>query len=129
MVFNIDHVVSIFDDDKKKKVIDRINEVKNEQLKLNMTPRSDSQLTFNYGIGKTNLSPKQIAHELYLVNFIFENTNYSTLLEEVMREVSLYFRFRYALSWNETWDLTKFYVPTMLKLYCLKKQNLKLPDL
>ena len=119
MVFNIDHAVSIFDDDEKKKVIDRINEVKNEQLKLNMTPRSDSQLTFNYGIGKTNLNPKQIAHELYLVNFIFENTNYSTLLEEVMREVSLHLRFRYGLSWDETWDLTKFYVPTMLKLYCL----------
>ena len=71
--------------------------------------------------------PSTIAKELIAVDYIFKNTNYGNIVEDVMREVAGHFRAKYKLNWNETWEITKFYVPDMLKLYCLKTHNLTIP--
>ncbi len=38
-----------------------------------------------------------------------------------MREVAHHMKHKYRLSWTDAWEITRFYAPTMLKLYCIKE--------
>lgn len=67
-----------------------------------------------------------VAKELVHVDFIYKNSNYSQIIEDVMREIAYHFKFKYNLDWNTTWEMTRFYVPEMLKMYCIRKYNLNL---
>lgn len=110
--------------------LERIELVKKEQSKLSMTPRNDSILTYNYAINNVPdylNTPEKIAQELVIVDYIYNNTNYATIIEDVMREVASHIRFKYRLDWNTTWDIVRFYIPDMLKLYCIRTSNIELP--
>tara|TARA_B100000475_G_C15029823_1_gene327531 strand:- start:69 stop:458 length:390 start_codon:yes stop_codon:yes gene_type:complete len=128
MTFNINEHIAQMTDEQKE----RLNAVKQKQLELGMNPRSDSILAYNYAIEKV---PKYlddsniIAKELVIVDYIYKNTDYSEIIEDVMREVAGFVKHYYKLDWNTTWEIVRFYVPDMLKLYCIKKHNIKIPDM
>ena len=126
MGFNIDEHWNDLTDDEKT----RIETVQTIQKNIGMQPRKDSILTYNYA--KNNVpdylnDPNAVANELKVVDYIYQNSNYGSIIEEVMREVAGHIRFKYRLDWNTTWEIVKFYVPDMLKLYCIKSHNLTIP--
>lgn len=122
MKFNIaEHIADLTDEQKVK-----IDEVYECQKKIGMSPRADSLLTYNYAIGNVPDyldNAESVANELVAVDYIFKNTNYSAIIEDVMREVAHNLKYKYHLDWNSTWEMTRFYVPDMLKLYCVKKNG------
>ena len=103
----------------------RIELVHAAQRRLGMEPRNDSRLTYNYATGTLDDDevPSAIASELVVVDNVFKNTNYASIVEEVMREVANHIKYKYKLSWNVAWEMTRFYAPTMLKLYCLRQSG------
>lgn len=108
----------------------RLQKVKDEQLRIGMTPRNDSILTYNFAIRDVPDyldDAKTVAHELAIVDFIHKNTKYGELIEDVMREVASHICSKYRLDWTTTWKLTRFYVPDMLKLYCVRQAGVALP--
>ena len=110
--------------------LSRIEDVRRAQATLGMTPRNDSILTYNYAIGDIPDymdDPKVVAKELVIVDHIYANTNYATIIEDVMREIASFIHFKYKIDWTSTWEMVRFYVPDMLKLYCIRKYNLKFP--
>ena len=110
--------------------LERIELVKKEQLKLGMTPRNDSILTYNFATDNVPdylNKAETVAQELVIVDYIYNNTNYATIIEDVMREVAGHIRYKYRLDWNTTWEIVRFYVPDMLKLYCIRTGNIELP--
>ena len=122
MKFNIaEHAANLTDDQKLK-----IDEVHKCQIHRGMTPRNDSILTYNYALGNVPdylNDAETVAKELVAVDYIFKNTNYSAIIEDVMREVAHHLKYKYHLDWNTTWEIARFYVPEMLKLYCVKKNG------
>ena len=109
--------------------LSRIDDVRRAQTALCMTPRNDSILTYNYAIGDVPDymdDAKVVAEELVIVDHIHANTNYATIIEDVMREIASFIHFKYNIDWTSTWEMVRFYVPDMLKLYCVRKYNLKL---
>ena len=98
----------------------RIASIHREQRELGMEPRNDSQLTFKYAIKEIDDAPREIANELMVVDRIYNDTEYSAIIEDVLREIAHHIKRKYNLSWSDTWELVRFYGPTMLKLYCLK---------
>jgi hypothetical protein len=88
-----------------------------------MEPRNDSRLTFNYAISGDEELPSTIANELVIVDKIYKTTQYGNLIEEVLRQIAAFVKKRYRLTWDDAWDITRFYGPTMLKLYCMKITN------
>lgn len=122
MKFNINDHMSTMTDDQKKKM----ENVHTCQELFGMTPRPDSLLTYNYSIGNVPDfldNAETVGKELVSVDYIFKNTEYSDIIEDVMREVATHLKQRYRLDWNTTWEMTRFYVPEMLKLYCVKKHG------
>ena len=101
----------------------RFNAVVEEQHRLGMAPRTDSRLTIQYARGTCDpiySTASVVAQELVLVDFVFRETLYGEIVEDVMRAVAHRLKKTYRrASWHDVWDVTKFYVPTMLKLYCL----------
>ena len=126
MRFNLgEHMKNLNENQLKK-----IQIVQNEQKKFGMMPRNDSILTYNYAIGEIPdylNDPEKVAQELIIVNHIHEHTNYANIIEDVMREIANHIHFKYKLDWNTTWEIVKFYIPDMLKLYCVKKYDLNFP--
>lgn len=125
MSFNLnDHIAKLSESENLK-----LKKVQEEQLKLNMTPRNDSILTYNYAKGNVPdylNDPLIVAKELVAVDFVYSKTNYGSLIEDVMREIADHVRSKYRLDWNTTWEIVRFYVPDMLKLYCMKERQLKI---
>lgn len=124
MVFSVSRAIDELDDDKQQRAKARLSMVHQEQYRLGMTPRDDSRLSFAYAIGdaeENDSTPQCIANELYVVDHIYKKTDYAFLLEAVMRAIALHIRKKYRLTWTTTWDVTKFYVPSMMKMYCLHK--------
>lgn len=120
MRFNLDDHVSSMNEDQ----LLRLEDVHTEQRKLGMSPRKDSLLTYNYAMSTTPDyfdSAQTVAKELVFVDYIYQNTRYADIIEEVMREIALHVRQRYRVNWTTAWDITRFYVPDMLKMYLLKK--------
>lgn len=126
MGFDINEHINTLNEEQRN----RLQHVRDEQEALGMQYRNDSLLSFNYAIENVPdfmNDAKTVAKELFIVDFIFKNTNYADIIEDVMREVASHVKFKYRVSWNTAWDITRFYVPDMLKMYCLRKSNLELP--
>ena len=115
-------------EDNKERILENIQDVHNEQLTLNMLPRNDSKLTFMYATNKLSMTAREVAHELMCVDYIFQNTNYQQIIEETMREVAGYIKKTYKISWDLTWALIRRYLPTALKMYCIRTYHITLPE-
>ena len=128
MTFNIQtHLENMTPDQ-----LERMEHVKRHQRQYNMEPRDDSILTYNYACGNIPDyldNPKVIADELIIVDYIHKNSMYGRIIQDVMREIAAILKYKYKLNWNTTWELTRFYVPDMLKLYCMRIENIQLPIL
>lgn len=124
MGFSVNAEVAKLSPSRKDEVTRRIDLVHAAQRRLGMDPRDDSMLTFNYANGvlddDENLLPSTVANELFIVDRIHKTTNYARIIEDVMREVAEHVRNKYRLSWTDTWEIVRFYVPTMLKLHCAR---------
>ena len=108
----------------------RVAEVHTWQRYYHMQPRNDSQLTVLYAKGNLpNMTADEVARELLCTDVIYKFTLYEHLLEDFMREVARRLRLRYRrLSWKDTWYITRFYAPPLLKLMCVQSAGLVLPD-
>lgn len=98
----------------------RVSQVHAAQRLQGMRPRNDSLLTFRFAVGEVEDIPSAIANELVIVDRIHKNTRYCELIEHVMRIIALNVKTKYTLTWTDAWTVTRFYVPSMLKLYCIK---------
>ena len=103
----------------------RINDVHALQKMYGMEPRQDSKLTLAYARGESEpeyATAEAVAHELVMVDRIYKTTLYSAIIEDVMRGIAnrLKNEIKY-LTWTESWNIVRFYAPTILKLYCLRK--------
>lgn len=127
MGFSVNAEVAKLPLSRRDEVTRRIDLVHAAQRRLGMDPRDDSMLTFNYANGilddDESLLPSTVANELYIVDRIHKSTNYGRIIEDVMREIADHVRNKYRLSWADTWDIVRFYVPTMLKLYCARSST------
>ena len=128
MVFELDHALALFSADhtKHRSIQARVQAVQAAQRCLGMEPRNDSRLTYLYAVGDcmAHEPPSVIAHELVTVDTIYRETEYGQIIEDVLRELAAHLRRTYALSWTDTWDIVRFYGPTMLKLYLVRQRDL-----
>lgn len=108
----------------------RRREVYDEQLRLNMIPRDDSRLTELYVNGNLPeyMTAKVVARELMCTDFIYKNTLYGEVIEEYMRIIANLLREAYNLSWQATWNITRFYAPIALKLMCVRSSCIRVPE-
>lgn len=94
-----------------------------------MEPRSDSRLTQRYVSGEIDAPPDAIARELMATEYIYRETLYGELIEEFMRSVAKRVHREHAgLTWTQTWEIVSFYAPIALKLLCLERSGLSIPD-
>lgn len=104
--------------------LERVEWVHSAQRERGMEPRNDSILTYKYAMEELDDDdddvPSSIAAELVFVDRLYKTTNYGRLLEDVLRGIADSMKRKYKLSWNDTWEIVRFYGPTMLKLYCFK---------
>lgn len=121
MVFSVSIALNALSAEERRIAESRIREVIAAQEDIGMQPRDDSILTFNYGIGIADGPPSAIASELVVVDRIHKTTPYPHIIEQVLREIANHVRHKYRIPWKETWDIVRFYGPTMLKLYCKKQ--------
>jgi hypothetical protein len=101
----------------------RVSDVRAAQRARGMAPRDDSALTIAFARGEQvedYPTADVVADELWVTNRVYETTLYGEIASDVMRRVAADLRARHALSWAVTWEIVRFYVPTMLKLYCLE---------
>ena len=105
-------------------------DVRRAQRRLNMTPREDSRLTELYvqGALPSYMTADVVARELMCTDYIYKHSLYGELIEEYMRLVADKLRSTYNLSWNATWDVTRFYAPMALKLMCVSSSGIHIPD-
>lgn len=122
MPFDLTAAVAALPEEERSVVQTKIELVQNAQRRLGMEPRNDSSLTFNYarGLLEEDDVPSSVANELVIVDRIHRDTNYSLIIEDVLREIADHIRRKYRLPWVDAWDIVRFYGPTMLKLYCVK---------
>jgi hypothetical protein len=125
--------VSIFDDatmDDATPIHRRREDVREAQHRLNMTPRDDSRLTelFAHGHLPPYMTADVVARELMCTDFIFKNTLYGEVIEDYMRAVAVSLRDTYKLSWDATWNITRFYAPIALKLMCVSSSGVRVPN-
>lgn len=108
----------------------RREEVWAAQRQLNMTPRDDSRLTELFASGQLPpyMTADVVARELMCTDFIYKNTLYGEVIEDYMRGVAALLRDTYKLSWNATWNLTRFYAPIALKLMCVRSSGIRVPN-
>lgn len=122
MPFDLTEAVKGLESDKLEVVQAKINLVHMAQRRLGMEPRNDSRLTYNFALGLLDHDdvPSSIASELFVVEQIFSTTNYSRIIEDVLREIAEYVKKKYQIPWTNAWEIVRFYGPTMLKLHCIK---------
>lgn len=103
----------------------RIDNVHTLQKIYGMEPRQDSKLTLAYARGETEpeyATAEAVAHELVMVDRIYKTTLYSAIIEDVMRGIANRLKKEVKhITWTEAWNVVRFYAPTILKLYCLRK--------
>ena len=126
MPFNLTEAVNALPADERTCALNKIDLVRNAQRLLGMEPRNDSQLTFNYACGllEEDDVPSAIANELVIVDKIYQSSPYAYIIEDVLREIAEHFKKKYGLPWPETWEMVRFYGPTMLKMYCIKTMQI-----
>ena len=116
--FNIHSALAQLSDAERNVAQQRINLIYAAQRQQGMEPRDDSILTYKYGIGELSDDvPSAIATELVLVDKICNKTMYCEVLQHVMRCIARCIRTKYQLNWTDAWEVTRFYVPSILKLY------------
>lgn len=108
----------------------RREEVWKAQRQLNMTPRNDSRLTELFANGQLPpyMTADVVARELMCTDYIFKNTLYGEVIEDYMRAVAALLRDTYKLSWDATWNITRFYAPIALKLMCVSSSSVRIPN-
>lgn len=124
MVFDLTKSLALLSPERQPEVGKKIELIHAAQRLLGMEPRNDSQLTWNYAIGDLDDEddvPSAIAKELVTIDNIYKKTNYGAIIEDVMRELAFCLKKKYRITWGDTWDIVRFYGPTMLKLYCHRK--------
>ena len=111
-------------------IVRRRAEVHNAQKALNMTPRADSRLTELYAHRHLPLymSADVVARELLSTDFIYSETLYGEVIETYMRSLANMVKETYEISWNATWNLTRFYAPIALKLMCVSSSGIRIPE-
>ena len=127
MGFNLQTALNAVPPEQRDVVNSRIELVHSAQRRLGMEPRNDSQLTFRYGIDdlEDDDIPSAIANELVVVDKIYNTSSYPLIVEDVLRELADHIKHRYRLSWTDTWEIVRFYGPTMLKLYCFRTSQMQ----
>lgn len=127
MPFDLAKSLASLPQNEQLRVTQRLELVFAAQRRLGMEPRNDSQLTWKYANNELDEdeAPSAIANELCIVDSLFKETSYSDIIEDVLRELANHIKGKYKLNWTDTWELTRFYGPTMLKLYCYKKLTSK----
>lgn len=100
------------------------------QRRLGMVPRSDSRLTDLFARGELPpfMTAEVVARELMCTDYVYKETLYGELIEEYMRCVARHLRDTYKLSWNATWNVTRFYAPIALKLMCVSSCGIRIPE-
>lgn len=127
MVFSVNAAIENLPPEARENAIQKVELVHAAQRRLGMEPRDDSYLTFNYASGELDRDdssayvPSTIANELFIVDRIHKETTYSQILEDTMRELAHDIRTQYRLDWVTTWDIVRFYGPTLIKLHCFKR--------
>jgi len=108
----------------------RREHVRAAQRQLNMTPRDDSRLTELFANGQLPpyMSAEVVARELMCTDFIYKNTLYGEVIQDYMRAVAGSLRDTYKLSWDATWNITRFYAPIALKLMCVSSSGIRVPN-
>lgn len=127
MGFDLTKSLALLDPERQPEVTQKIELIHAAQRLLGMEPRNDSQLTWNYANGELDEEddvPSAIAKELVIVDTIYKKTNYGAIVEDVMREIAFFLKKKYRINWSDAWETTRFYGPTMLKLYCYKNMTL-----
>ena len=111
----------------KKKMI-TANELRQQihdlQRIRGMEPRHDSRLTEQFVNGVCDpvyQTVHDVVDELVMVDRIHRTTLYPDVIEEVLRDLALCVRKKTNLSWTQTWDVVKFYGPTLLKLHMIRR--------
>lgn len=109
----------------------KLHELQKWQRTYNMIPRQDSRLTELFCSGQlpSEWTAPLVARELVATDFIYKNTLYGEMVEEFMRIVAADLRRKYRISWAKTWEIVRFYGPPALKLLCLERCGLAIPDL
>ena len=106
----------------------RAEAVRAWQRYYGMEPRDDSRLTTMYALGEVDGAPDAVARELVATDFIYQHTPYGELIEDFLRAVAARLRAEHALSWKATWQVVRFYGPIALRLMCLDRCGLRIPD-
>ena len=103
--------------------LQRMRDVHAEQVALGMAPRSDSRLTLQYATRSCDpeyATARCVAEELVLVDFFHQSTLYPEIIEAVMRKVAHALKQEFpVVPWGSVWSSVRFYVPTILKLFCI----------
>lgn len=97
----------------------RTKDVQDWQLAYGMQPREDSKLTDLYARGLLDaaLTADSVARELVATDFLYKNTLYPEILEDFLRGVANRCkRENPSLTWNQVWEIVRFYGPDVLKL-------------
>ena len=108
---------------------ERMCELENLQRSYGMEPRKDSYLSKMYANNETDLSALDVVKELISVDYIYKNTLYGETIEDYMRELAQLIKENYKLSWNQTWEIVKFYGPDSLKLMSIISTNTSIPPI
>lgn len=130
MPFAISAELNTLSPEQRTVVEARIALVHAAQRQQGMEPRDDSQLTYRYALGELpDDVPSSIATELVVVEKICTHTEYCVLLEHVMRVVATRLKGTHrALPWRDVWDIVRFYVPSMLKMYAFRQMQARGED-
>ena len=108
-----------------EEICNRIDNVRKIQERNGMAYRDDSRLTWLYATSMTNeVSALDVAKELMWVDWFYQKTDYSSLLEQLIRLWAAEIRQKYRLSWSVSYEIVRQYVPEMLKVYLLRATTL-----
>ena len=108
----------------RKPTEDRINEVHEQQRRMGMTPRTDSELTWKYAMCDIDDTSENVANELVFVDEIFKKTRYTLIEHDALRLLAHDIRRKYKLGWKDTWNIAARYGPTVLKMQCILDSNI-----
>jgi hypothetical protein len=92
-----------------------------------MEPRHDSALTDLFVNAQTDAPAPEVARELMATDFLYKHTLYDVLQEDFFRAFAARLRSTHALSWKATWEVTRAYAPTALKLMMLERCGVSIP--
>ena len=128
--FSIREELNTCSNERKNILLSRINDIAQLQEKNGMTSRDDSLLTWKHVNRFSTPSPHDvaIAKELVAVDYIHKNTEYSKLIEEVMRLVAFDLVSKDNFQWGDAYKLTRKYIPDMIKLYCLHREQKQIKE-